>query len=31
MCFIGFMVATNLWGPFIQATLISWLHLGPAK
>jgi len=31
MCFIGFMVATGLWGPFIQATLVSWLHLEPAK
>lgn len=27
LCFIGFMVATNLWNSFLQATLGSWLNL----
>ncbi len=25
LCFIGFMVMTNLWGAFLNATLGSWL------
>ncbi len=25
MCFIGFMVITNLWNAFLNATLGSWL------
>ncbi len=29
MCLIGFMVATNLWGAFLHATLGSWLNLNP--
>ncbi|MDD2785284.1 MAG: hypothetical protein PHS79_00150 [Patescibacteria group bacterium] len=29
LCLVGFMVATNLWSSFLQATLGSWLNLNP--